>query len=144
MWFKYRTGSSARNSDWRFKFISDSYMAKMSPKNKREELARIFEEDCNANTQSEHYRGVEWVRVDIANIPSEVIQGKLDSAKNLLKAYKSSVKFYEDEIKKCKVKEIHKRCKSCKGKGKVNYPNTGLRDCVYCSGTGKVKDYDTW
>ncbi len=144
MWYKYRTGASSGHSDWRFCFVSDSYLAKLKPKNKRDELAEIFERDCNANTSSEHYRGVEWIKVDVSKIPSEVIESKLNSAKSNLEFYKSNVKFYEEEMKKCKVKEIHKRCKSCKGKGKVNYPNTGLRDCVYCRGTGKVKDYDTW
>lgn len=146
-WYQYRTGSSSGNDKWRFLFVADSYFSKKSSvKDRDETLARIFENDCNANTSSEHYRGVEWKKIDASKVPGEVVQDKLEHAKNRVAVEKANMKFYEEELKKCLVKEILVKCKYCKGKGKIKSANTisGFYDCHCCRTTGKVKPYDTW
>ncbi len=148
-WFKYRENSSSGSSKWKFHFISDEEYAKWG-KNTKSRLEEEILNVSNANTDSEHWRGIDIKKIAIETIPREVLESRLKDAKDALKwalqapkFHRKRIKFLRDEAKKCKVIEVRVRCKSCKGKGKTKFQDRIL-DCHYCDKTGKVKTYTTW
>ncbi len=148
MWYKFRTSSSHGYSKWIYRDIVDS--ENMS----KESLVDLMERISGVNTGHDLYHGMQYMKVKVENIPGEIIKGlAVEAHKDIeryVKASKSAAvreKQLKSMLKKCKVMEPSKRCKSCKGKGYQIFKNAQSgkpkQDCFICRSTGRVKEYST-
>ncbi len=143
MWFKVRSCSSSGCTKWKFVSINET-IAKY-----KESLVKYLEEDINAPTWSEHYRGIQYSKIAIEKIPREVIDRRIKDTEFSIECQKSSLKNLKEMASKCKVIEIKKKCNRCKGKMKIIIKNSkGEKTehmCFICSGKdGFIKDYELY
>lgn len=142
MWYKARIKTSAEIGGWRYVKVPDRIC--------RDELAGYIRDRIGAPMFSEHYRGVDFRRVEIASIPREVLRAKLAEASASVaataRAFDDARDVYRrlnEDMAKCRVEMRQVRCRYCRGMG---FRTCGHRVdpslmCLSCHGSGKVKAY---